>query len=161
MYIIVIRCIRCTIHYIHCGFQVSEFQVFGNLETSGNHWKPGNNLHVLLMKPTLSLRSSFSTSLSLHISAQIGAIGVVWCSISSFSSHHWSYIIVHSPTGMQTSSRRSPRSFTQGHPFIYFFFISDALFFSASPIVDFDLLAFKKALRLLVPQIAPVLNIVR
>jgi hypothetical protein len=37
-------------HYIFCGFQVSEFQVSGNLETSGNQQKPGNNLHVLLMQ---------------------------------------------------------------------------------------------------------------
>ena len=44
MYIIFIRSI-----YICCGFQVSEFQVSGNLETSGNQRKPGNNLHVLLM----------------------------------------------------------------------------------------------------------------
>jgi hypothetical protein len=36
-------------HYIFCGFQVSKFQVSGNLETSGNQQKPGNNLHVLLM----------------------------------------------------------------------------------------------------------------
>ena len=46
---------------------------------------------------------------NLHISVQIGAIGVVWCSISSFSSHHWPYIIAYSPT--------DPRP-----PFNFFFF---------------------------------------